>query len=203
MKRFLTLLVILLIFTPSVKTNAQELSTTKEKRAYKKRHPIYGFKEVSLSNTDTISGYDEQEEKLKISGTIYQSDGVTPAKNIIFYICQPDDYGDYGSKKINGKRVLKYQACIKTDDDGHYTFYTFVPGTYWPSRSLQEIHGVIKTPDNTKEYAIEHFIFDNDPLLRRSCRKKIEKRGLKNILKLEKKDNMLVGRRDIVLKATS
>ncbi|MGC6430851.1 MAG: hypothetical protein ACON5F_07405 [Jejuia sp.] len=198
MKRLFTSLLIIVSLNSIIGLEAQNFV-----KSIKKRHAFYGYSENSLKNTDTIPGFDSQEEKLKIIGTIYKSDGVTPASNVILYICQSDEYGDYHPKKVNGKRVLKHQGWIKTDANGNYTFYTFVPGTYWPSRRIQQIHAVVQTSNEAEAYAINHFVFDSDPLLRRSCKKKIADRGLNNVLKLEKKDNLLIGKRDIVLSPTS
>lgn len=198
MIRLLSSLLIIVSLNSLLGLNAQNFVNN-----IKKKHAFYGYTESTLKSTDTIPGFNSQEEKLKITGTIYKSDGVTPAKDVILYICQSDEYGDYHSKKIEGKRVLKHQGWVKTDVDGKYTFYTFVPGTYWPSKTIQQIHAVIKDSDTSEVYAINHFVFDSDPLLRKSCKNKIAQRGLNNVLKLEKKDNLLIGKRDIILSSTS
>lgn len=194
MKQLITLLTIASIFIICNTLTAQDLADN-----YKKRHAIFDYTEQQLNNVDSIPGFENKAEKLMITGTIFESDGVTPAKNVILYICQADEEGDYHSKKINGKRTLKHQGWIKTDADGNYTFYTFIPGNHWGSKDLKQIHGYIKEPNTTNAYAINHFVFDNDPFLRKSCRKKIAKRGLNNILKLEKQDGLFVGKRNIVL----
>lgn len=196
MKRLLTLLILTSLFTLGNTLNAQELADN-----YKKRHAIFDYTETQLNNTDTIPGFENQSQKLKITGTIFESDGVTPAKNVVLYICQADEEGDYHSKKVNGKRTLRHQGWIKTDADGNYTFYTFVPGTHWGTKDLMQIHGYVKEPNTDEAYAINHFVFDNDPFLKKSCRKKIAKRGINNILKLEKKDGLLIGKRNIVLQS--
>ncbi|MEW4924610.1 hypothetical protein [Algibacter sp. 2305UL17-15] len=202
MKNLITLISLASFLTVCLSGNAQELADNASQNLhdYKKRHAIYDHSEAQLNNTDTIPGFETFSEKLLISGTIYKSDGVTPASGVILYICQADEDGDYNSTKVNGKRVVKHRGWVKTDADGRYTFYTFVPGNYWGSKTLKQIHAVVKEPNNTEEYAINHFVFDDDPFLRKSCRKKIAKRGLNNILKLEKKDSLLIGKRDITLK---
>ncbi len=196
MKRLITLLFLTGLFTFVSALNAQELADN-----YKKRHAIFDYSEKQLTNTDTIPGFENQSQKLKITGTIFESDGVTPAKNVVLYICQADEEGDYHSKKVDGKRILRHQGWIKTDADGNYTFYTFVPGTHWGTKDLMQIHGYVKESNSNEAYAINHFVFDNDPFLRKSCRKKIAKLGINNILKLEKKDGLLIGKRNIVLQS--
>lgn len=196
MKRLITLLFLTGLFTFVSALNAQELADN-----YKKRHAIFDYSEKQLTNTDTIPGFENQSQKLKITGTIFESDGVTPAKNVVLYICQADEEGDYHSKKVDGKRILRHQGWIKTDADGNYTFYTFVPGTHWGTKDLMQIHGYVKESNSNEAYAINHFVFDNDPFLRKSCRKKIAKLGINNIMKLEKKDGLLIGKRNIVLQS--
>lgn len=166
----------------------------------RKRNVVLNLSEKATSATDTIPGFSTQKEKLKITGIIYEKDGVTPAKNVILYIYQADEEGDYHATKVDGKRVLRHEGWARTDSEGRYTFYTFVPGTYLPSKAMKQIHGMIKEPATDKTYSINQFVFDDDPMLSKSCRKKIAKYGLNNILKLERDSHgMLVGTRDIVL----
>lgn len=165
---------------------------------YKKRSPIYDYSEKQLNHTDTIPDFDTKSNKLKITGTIYKSDGVTPAKGVILYICQPDENGDYEMKKDNQrKRYVHHRAWIKTDANGQYTFYTFMPGKYLRSKELKQIHRVIKEPGKP-EYAIKSFFFNDDPLLPEltlACRAK----AVGSMLRLEKKDGIYVATKDIKL----
>ncbi|MBE9490451.1 MAG: hypothetical protein IMY67_09180 [Bacteroidetes bacterium] len=166
---------------------------------YKKRSPIYDYSEHQLNNTDTIPDFETKTNKLKITGTIFQNDGITPAKDVILYISQTDENGSYVLKTDNHeKRYVYHRGWIKTNEDGHYTFYTFVPGTFLRSNELKHIHPVIKEP-NKPEYNIDTFLFDDDPLLTKSCRKRLKRRGIDTILKLEKKDGMYVATKDIIL----
>ncbi|WP_166966629.1 peptidase associated/transthyretin-like domain-containing protein [Yeosuana marina] len=164
---------------------------------YKRRSPIYDFSESNLNNVDTIPDYINKENKIKISGTIYKSDGVTPASNVLLYIYQPDENGVYEMKKENHKRYVYHRAWIKTNEDGQYTFYTFMPGRFLHSNELKNIHREIKEPGKA-EYALDAFFFDNDPLvqgLSESCRSQLNK----SVLKLEKKNDIYVATKDIVL----
>ena len=62
------------------------LSAQESENNYEKRNPIYDYSEKQLNNTDTIPGYEAITDKLKITGIVYQSDGVTPAENVLLYI---------------------------------------------------------------------------------------------------------------------
>lgn len=200
MRKLITLLSFI-CFINSFTLLAQESTTSleEETKDYKKRNPVYDYSENQLNNTDTIPGFTKKTNKLKISGTIFQSDGVTPAKDVILYINQADENGDYVLKTDNNrKRYVHHRGWIKTNTDGQYTFYTFVPGTYFRSNELIKIHPVIKEPSKP-EYSIDVFLFDDDPLLSAKCRTKLEREGVDNILKLEKKNGMYVATRNITL----
>lgn len=151
------------------------------------------------SNVDTIPDFDTHQNKIKITGTIFEKDGVTPAKDVVLSIYQTNEVGDFVLvKNESNERDIYHSATIKTQEDGRYTFYTFMPGTYHRSNELKQIHQNIK--EHGKEvYGMYPFVFDNDPLLRKSCRAKLARKGIDNILKLEKENDMYVATKDIVL----
>ena len=155
--------------------------------------------EKQLNNTDSIPDFLTKEDKIKITGTIYQADGITPAEGVEVYILQPDENGYYCLKKESDKRYVYHKASIKTDADGKYTFYTFIPGIVHRSGALRHIHPVIKE-EGKKEYDLNSFYFDNDPLLTKFRIKRLKKKGRDiSILKLEKTNDMFVATRDIIL----
>lgn len=165
--------------------------------------PIYDHIEENLSNIDTIPDYELKANKLKISGVIYKSDGVTPAKDVILYVEQPDENGDFDLRKTNDNNYVNHRGWIKTDADGRYTFYTFVPGSDRRYNQLQQLYPIIKEPSRDA-YEVETFLFDEDPLLTKTCRKRMAKKGdPTRILKLNTEEGILVAHRDIVLKADS
>jgi len=201
MKNLITILSFIYFISSYNVLLAQEPSIEIEEvpNNYKKRNPIYDYTENQLNNTDTIPDFVSKTNKLKIVGTIFQNDGITPAKDVILYINQADENGDYVLKTDNNKkRYVHHRAWIKTNDDGQYTFFTFVPGTYLRSNELIQIHPVVKEPSKP-EYTIDVFLFDDDPLLSTKCRSKFEQNHTNNILKLDKKDGMYVATRNITL----
>lgn len=165
---------------------------------YKKRSPIYDYAELSLNNMDSVPDYEAKAEKLKITGIIYQSDGVTPAKDVILYICQPNEKGNYEMKRdTNNKRYVYHRAWIKTDADGQYTFYTFMPGKLLRTKELKQIQRTIKEPGKP-EQDLAPFFFNDDPLipeLTLACRAE----AVKSMLRIEEKDGIFVANRDIRL----
>ena len=179
---------------------AQESASVLEEKPenYKKRSPIYDYSDQQLNNVDTIPDFATKKNKLKIVGTIYESDGVTPAKNVLLFIHQADENGNFELKRYNKKRYVHHRGWIRTDADGHYTFYTFVPGKYIYGNELKQILPIVKEPGKP-EYKIETFLFDDDPLLTNK-RSKVKRKDVSDrILKLDKKEGLFVAKRDIIL----
>ena len=189
-------LITLLTFATFSLLQAQETANIPEN--FKKRSPIYDYSEKKLNNVDTIPDFEAKSQKLKITGTIYESDGVTPAKNVLLFIHHTDENGNFELKRQNKKRYVHHRGWVKTDADGKYTFYTFVPGNYMYSNELKQILPIVKEP-NKPEYKIETFLFDDDPLLTGKCRTKVEETNPNRILKLNKKEGLFEATRDIVL----
>lgn len=161
--------------------------------------PIYDRSEDLLSNTDTIPDFRSKTNKLKLTGVIYQSDGITPAKDVIVFIEQPDENGDFDLRRSGNDRYVFHRSWVKTDEDGRYTFYTFVPGNDRRYNQMQQIFPIIKEASKP-EVQLESLLFDKDPLLTKRCRKRLDKKGqTARILSLEKQDGILVASKDIVL----
>jgi len=196
MKNLFSLFSFLCLFASFSAIQAQDTAAVPEN--FKKRSPIYDYSEKQLNNTDTIPDFASRSQKLKITGTIYESDGVTPAKNVMLFIHQADENGNFQLKRQDKKRYVHHRGWIKTDADGKYTFYTFVPGKYIYANELTQILPIVKEP-NKPEYKIETFLFDNDPALKGKCRSKIEQTNPNRILKLNKKEGLFEAQRDIVL----
>jgi len=164
--------------------------------------PIYDRQESSLRNTDTIPDFRSKTNKLKLTGVIYESDGVTPAKDVILFIEQPDENGDFDLRNTGNNRYVFHRSWIKTDADGRYTFYTFIPGNDRRYNQLQQIFPIIKAPSE-EDYQLETFLFDEDPLLTKRCRKRIAKKSdTTRILKLKKEEDIFVATRNIVLNSS-
>lgn len=160
---------------------------------------FYDYTKLELNNTDTIPGFESNSNKLKISGIIYESDGTTPAKDVILYIEQADENGDFDLRKDNDVRYVHNRGWIKTDANGRYTFYTYIPGNDRRFNFMKQLFPIIKEPSKP-EYEIGTFLFDEDPLLSKLCRKRMAKKGdPTRILKLKKEDGLFVTQKDIIL----
>jgi protocatechuate 3,4-dioxygenase beta subunit len=151
--------------------------------------------------TDTLPGFENNEPKIKIIGTVFQKDGKTPAENILLYIYQTDRNGLYqpsknpiGLEKTHGQ----YREWLKTGKDGKFTFYTFRPAPYPEVQEPEHIHIYVKEP-NTIPYYIDSYFFESDPKLTSEKKQSQKNRGGSGIVKLEKKDGIWTAHRNLIL----
>ncbi|HAS44593.1 MAG TPA: intradiol ring-cleavage dioxygenase [Microscillaceae bacterium] len=154
-----------------------------------------------LTTIDTLPAFQETEPKMKVTGTIYQKDGRTPAAGVILYAYHTNRKGIYEAKE-GAKGWAKthgfIQGWIKTDQTGQYTFYTFRPAAY-PNRAEPEhIHLTVKEP-NRNEYYIESIQFLDDKLLTTEKQQQLRKRGGSGLTTPRLENGLLLVKRDIIL----
>lgn len=121
----------------------------------------------ALNEIDTLPIFNEDGPKLIVSGTVYKSDGKTPAQGVVIYIYHTDQQGKYrvmGNETGWGKRHGSIRAWMKTNAQGQYKFYTVRPASYSKTGPPAHIHTIIKENDKN-EYWIDDFLFDDDPFL--------------------------------------
>ena len=132
-----------------------------------------------LSWVDTLQDFHGIGPKIEVSGTVYQKDGKTPAKDVIVYVYHTDQTGVYptrGDEKGWGRRHGYLRTWLKTNDEGQYQFCTLRPGSYPNSRNPAHIHTTIKEPGKSP-YWIDDFLFDDDPFLTKQARSGVDGRG--------------------------
>ncbi len=163
---------------------------------------VFEFGNRALSPIDTLPDFASTEPKLKITGTIYMPDGVTPAEGVILYVYHTDRRGIYAKKGDEtgwARRHGYIRGWMKTGKDGRYTFYTFRPASYPSTRVSQHIHPTILEP-NGRYYYIDEYLFDDDPHLSEQERATDRPRGgTSGILTLTQDGDLLVGTRDVIL----
>lgn len=163
---------------------------------------VLEFGDRELSSVDTLPDFEDEGTKIKVSGTIYQPDGKTPAEGVILYIYHTNQDGIYatrGGETGWANRHGYIRGWVKTGKDGKYTFYTLKPGIY-PNRSAPaHIHPIILEPDG-KYYWLGSYHFEGDPLLtKKEISPKSPRGGSSGLLSLKEEDNLWVGERDIIL----
>jgi protocatechuate 3,4-dioxygenase beta subunit len=136
-----------------------------------------------------------------VSGTVFEKDGKSPAKDVILYVYHTSRAGIYakkGDEKSWGRRHGYIRAWLKTDQDGHYTFYTFRPAAYPQGTECEHIHITVKEVGKN-EYYIDEYVFADDPLLTPEKRNALENRGGSGICTPRQEDGIYKIERDIIL----
>lgn len=162
---------------------------------------IHEYGDRLLNAVDTLPKFLETEPKLKLSGTVFENDGQTPAAGVILYIYHTNRNGIYeklGNETGWGRRHGYFRGWVKTNKDGRYTFYTFRPAAYPNGREAEHIHITVKEPD-TNEYYIDDFLFDDDPLLTSEKRRSRKNRGGSGIVTIKNDNGIPSIERDIIL----
>ncbi|MEJ5055998.1 dioxygenase family protein [Sphingobacterium sp. MYb382] len=162
---------------------------------------IYEYESKILYSVDTLPEFQQNEPKLKISGTVFKMDGITPAENVIIYIYHTNRQGIYETKGNEtgwAKRHGFIRGWVKTGKDGLYTFYTFRPAPYPDGSECEHIHITIKESDKN-EYYLDEYLFDDDPLLTPSIKNTLKNRGGSGIVSPQAENKILTINRNIIL----
>ena len=175
---------------------------------FENREFIYSGIPKVPSAVDTSPGWIFPGQKLLITGTVYQNDGVTPAPGVIVYYYQTNTEGRYLHRpeekrsmapNAQGQTHGFIRGWVKSGSDGRYSIYTIRPGTY-PSRDFPaHIHLTVKEPNAINEYYIDDIVFDDDRLLTTAERLKAEGRAGSGIVRLVQKERLHIGERNIIL----
>lgn len=162
---------------------------------------------ASLASEDTSPGWATADNKLFLTGVVYQPDAKTPAPNILVYYYHTNADGRYLHKPEVSRSMPPNElgqthgylrGWLRTGADGRYAIRTFRPGVYPTMDEPAHIHVTIKEPGRT-EYYIDDFVFDDDPLLTAQKRLTLENRCGSGVLRLVRKDGLLIGERDLIL----
>lgn len=163
---------------------------------------IFEYGNNNLNSIDTLPDFIDNDIRIKLTGTIFKSDGSTPAKDVILYIYHTNQEGIYPKKEGDtgwAKRHGYIRGWIKTDTSGKYTFYTLKPGIY-PNGSLPaHIHPTILEP-NGKYYWIDAYHFEGDSLLTdKEISPEFPRGGSSGPLTLKKDGKIYIAKRDFIL----
>lgn len=154
---------------------------------------------ADVSPKTELSNETDRGEPIKISGTVYQADGKTPAPNTLIYLYHTDFEGYYG-RSNKEHRHGKYRGWMLTNKDGRYAFNTIKPAPYPENRFAAHIHMTVTTA-TMKEDWVDAILFEGDPLITAQERSR-RKGGFNPILTLTKEDGgLLYGTRNIQLTA--
>lgn len=156
-----------------------------------------------IHSIDTSSGWYEKGQKLVVSGTVFQLDGKTPAKDAIIYYWQTDNNGYYSPEAGMDERTKRHghiRGWVKTDENGKYTIRTIRPAPYPNDVLPAHIHLSVKEPDVKNEYYTDEINFEDDKLLNPHFKKyPPENRGGSGGVKIIIKDGLQLASHDIIL----
>ncbi len=161
-----------------------------------------------ISAIDTSLGWNQNGQKLLLTGTVYKIDGKTPAADVVLYYYHTNTEGRYIHLKEEsismppnqkGQTHGYIRGWVKTNSEGKYYIFTVRPGIYPTRGEPAHIHVTVKEPNNLKEYYLDDFVFDDDKLLKSARRKSMTNRGGSGVLRLVQKDDLQIGERNIFL----
>lgn len=162
---------------------------------------IFEYGNKKLTSSDTLPDFQNNEPKIKITGTVYRKDGITPKPNVILYIYHTSRKGIYERKGDEigwGKRHGFIRGWVKTDKNGNYSFYTFRPAAYPDGGEPEHIHMTVKEP-NINEYYIDDILFHDDRKLTKSVKQNLKNRAGSGVVELILESGILTAKRNIIL----
>ncbi len=163
---------------------------------------VFEYGDRKLTATDTLPDFHSGGQQIKVTGTIYEADGKTPAPNVILYVYHTDQNGVYTPRKNEkgwGRRHGYNRGWVRTNGEGEYAFYTIKPGVYPDRTEPAHIHPTILEPDG-KYYWLGSYHFEGDSLLTiKETRPHRPRGGSDGILKLHREGGLWVGERDFIL----
>jgi protocatechuate 3,4-dioxygenase beta subunit len=122
-------------------------------------------------------GDDEPGEPLLLYGTIFQPDGVTPARGITLYVYHTDARGYYTNQRASaGPQKPRLRGWMRTGEDGRYEFRTIRPGGYPGRTDPEHIHVTLSGP-GYPEYWVDSYWFEGDPRISPEHRARLSGRG--------------------------
>ncbi|MBX9785247.1 MAG: hypothetical protein K2X48_18330 [Chitinophagaceae bacterium] len=208
-------LFLILIVSNTVGCNSQNKKAQKSENvdntiggSLENREFMYNGIAKVISNTDTSTAWSLHGQKLLLTGTVYQSDGTTPASGVLIYYYQTNTDGRYIHKPEEKRSMTPnnlgqthgyIRGWVKTDTTGKYSIYTVRPGPYPDGTELAHIHLTVKEPNNIPEYYIDDIVFDDDELMTTKKRIKMENRAGTGVVRLIEKEHLSIGERNIYL----
>jgi len=215
MKRLYKIGLLIVLYNFSISCNAQtkEINKTTIKSqsvggAFENSEFTYYGIPKSISSTDTSTGWNQNGQKILLTGTVYQIDGKTSAPDVLLYYYHTNTNGRY-LHKTEEKRSMPpnelgqthgyIRGWVKTDSTGKYYIYTVKPGSYPNFDEPAHVHITVKEPNDINEYYIDDFVFDDDKLLTSAKRNRLENRCGSGVLRLVQKDELQIGERNIIL----
>lgn len=122
---------------------------------------VFERAKAKLGATLQLAEAGEPGERMWLSGTIFQSDGVTPARDVILYAHHTNNDGLYAhgtNENEWSRRHGRLRGWVRTGADGRYAFDTVKPAPY-PDRTMPaHVHLYIGEPGR-RSYYVDDAVF--------------------------------------------
>lgn len=140
----------------------------------------------NVSWRSILSKTSDKDKPMIISGTVYETDGKTPAPNVLIYFYHTDSEGYYNRKRPGEPLHGHFRGWMLTNAQGKYEFSSIIPAAYPERKFAAHVHMTL-TGINFKEDSIDSILFEGDELISRQERETAGKKGGFNpIVTLEK-----------------
>jgi protocatechuate 3,4-dioxygenase beta subunit len=143
----------------------------------------------------------EPGERMRIEGTVFRTEGRTPAADVIVYAYHTDSGGLYsrGLPETEwSRRHGLLRGWVRTGADGTYSFDTVKPGPYPGETMPAHVHLTV-VESGRRPYWIDDIVFAGEFGVTDAYRRERDNRGGDGIVALTRRDGLLIARRDILL----
>jgi protocatechuate 3,4-dioxygenase beta subunit len=159
-------------------------------------------KAVMLDWQAQISTPAEPGELFVFEGVVFQTDGKTPAPNVVLYAYHTNADGLYangGNESIWSRRHGRLRGWVKTGVDGRYQFRSIKPAPY-PNDVLPAHVHITVLEQGRRPYWIDDIVFDGEFGVTQKYRKSMINKGGNGIVKATRSvDGTWSAARDIML----
>jgi len=162
---------------------------------------VYERDAAVLSNRAVLAAASEPGERMVIEGTVYQTDGVTPAGGIVLYFWHTNAEGLYANgsdESAFSREHGRLRGWLKTGTDGRYTVETVKPAPYPDDSMPAHVHPVVLEAGR-RPYYIDDIVFDGEFGVTPAYRKAAENRGGNGIVAPSREGGVWRAERDIIL----
>jgi protocatechuate 3,4-dioxygenase, beta subunit len=149
-----------------------------------------------------ISTPAEPGEAFVFEGAVYQTDGKTPAPNVVLYAYHTNADGLYANgsnESVWSRRHGRLRGWVKTGADGRYRFKSIKPAPYPDDILPAHVHITVLEPGR-KPYWIDDIVFDGEFGVTEKYRRSMINKGGNGIVKAYRSaDGIWRVTRDIIL----
>jgi Tol biopolymer transport system component len=155
----------------------------------------------TLGSVARIAPQGEPGEPMRIDGTVRDLQG-NPVHGMIVYAYHTDAHGSYPrDERLRGQTAYRHgrlRGWAKTDERGHYRFYTIRPASYPDGTTPAHVHMHVIQP-GCCTYYVSSIHFSDDPRLSAEERNELGSRGGSGLVEPRVVDGTWVVTRDITL----